>query len=102
MPLLKALLEEDNDATLEELCTRMENVTGVRVSVPTMCRILQRLELGRKKKTIHATEAGTPRVQKLRSQYWKTIGEVALQDLVFIDETGVNLAMMRHYARAFL
>jgi hypothetical protein len=39
-------------------------------------------------------------VQNLRSQYWKTIGEVRLQDLVFIDETGVNLAMNRRYARA--
>jgi transposase len=39
-------------------------------------------------------------VQNLRSQYWKTIGEVRLKDLVFIDETGVNLAMTRRYARA--
>lgn len=100
MPLLEALLEEDNDATLKELCTRIESRTGIKVSVPTMCRILQKLELGRKKKTLHATEAGTERVQRLRSQYWSTIGAVALQDLVFIDETGLNLAMNRHYARA--
>ena len=39
-------------------------------------------------------------MQKLSSQYWTTIGEVCLKDLVFIDETGVNLAMTRHYARA--
>jgi len=39
-------------------------------------------------------------VQKLRSQYWTTIREVCLKDLVFIDETGVNLAMTRRYARA--
>jgi hypothetical protein len=36
----------------------------------------------------------------LRSQYWATIGEVGLKDLVFIDETGVNVAMTRPYARA--
>jgi hypothetical protein len=36
----------------------------------------------------------------LRREYWKTIGEVKLSDLVFIDETGVNLAMTRRYARA--
>lgn len=100
MPLIEALIEEDNDATLEQLCVRVEEKTGVKVSVPTMCRILQKLELGRKKKTIHATEAETERVQKLRTQYWKVIGEIALKDLVFIDETGVNLAMTRHYARA--
>ena len=28
------------------------------------------------------------------------MGEVCLKDLVFIDETGVNLAMTRRYARA--
>ncbi len=39
-------------------------------------------------------------MQNLRSQYWTTIGEVQLQDLVFLDETGVNLAMTRRYGRA--
>ncbi|WNN92181.1 transposase [Gloeocapsopsis dulcis] len=36
----------------------------------------------------------------MSSQYWTTIGEVRLKDLVFIDETGVNLAMTRRYGRA--
>ena len=65
-----------------------------------MCRLLQRLELTRKKKTLHASEAQTERVQKLRAQYWTAIGDVQLCDLVFLDETGVNLAMTRGYARA--
>lgn len=42
----------------------------------------------------------TERVQNLRREYWTTIGEVKLSDLVFIDETGVNIAMTRHFARA--
>ena len=46
------------------------------------------------------SEAQSERVQKLRQEYWTTIGEVELSDLVLIDETGVNLAMTRHYARA--
>ncbi len=45
-------------------------------------------------------EAKTERVQKLRREYWTTIGAAKLSDLVFIDETGVNLAMTRDYARA--
>jgi transposase len=94
------LVEEDNDATLQQLCDRTEEKTGLKVSVPTMCRLLQRLELTRKKKTLHASEADTLRVQKLRAQYWTILGEVKLSDLVFIDETGVNLAMTRGYARA--
>ena len=47
------LVEEDNDATLEQLCTRLQAKTKTKVSVPTMCRLLQRLELTRKKKTLH-------------------------------------------------
>ena len=94
------LVEEDNDATLKQLCTRLFEKTGTEVSLPTMCRLLQKLELTRKKKTLHASEAQTQRVQKLRAQYWTAIGDVKLSDLVFIDETGVNLAMTRRYARA--
>lgn len=52
------------------------------------------------KKTLHADEAHTDRVQNLRREYWATIGEVKRADLVFIDETGVNIAMSRHFARA--
>ena len=47
--LLRQLVRDDPDLTLHELCTRIAAETGVRVSVPTMCRILQRLGLPRKK-----------------------------------------------------
>ncbi|MDZ4877539.1 MAG: IS630 family transposase ISMae26 [Chroococcidiopsis cubana SAG 39.79] len=98
--ILSQLVEEDNDATLQQLSVRLAEKTGIKVSIPTICRLLQRLELTRKKKTLHADEAQSERVQKLRREYWTTIGEVCLKDLVFIDETGVNLAMTRRYARA--
>lgn len=39
-------------------------------------------------------------MQRLRVEYWHTIGEVKLSDLVFVDEAGVNLAMSRHDARS--
>ena len=39
-------------------------------------------------------------MQQLRVQYWQEIGAVNLKDLVFVDETGCNLAMTRRYARA--
>ncbi len=45
-------------------------------------------------------EAESERGQNLRREYWTSIGEVKLSDLVFIDETGINLAMTRGYARA--
>ncbi|WP_414587013.1 hypothetical protein [Scytonema sp. PCC 10023] len=34
---------------------------------------------------MHTTEKYTERVQKLRAEYWTTIGSVNLKDLVFID-----------------
>ena len=50
---------------------------------------------------MHASERDTERVQQLRVEYWHEIGEVKLTDLVFVDETGSNLAMTRRYARSF-
>jgi transposase len=47
--VVQRLMGADPDATLEELCTGVAAETGVRVSVPTMCRVLQRLGLPRKK-----------------------------------------------------
>jgi len=48
-PIVKALVEADNDATLAELCEQLEQKTGVRISVSVMCRLLQKLNLTRKK-----------------------------------------------------
>jgi transposase len=47
--IVQRLMGANPDATLEELCTGVAAETGVRVSVPTMCRVLQRLGLPRKK-----------------------------------------------------
>ena len=53
--LIVTLVEEDNDAILLELCSRLEERTGVKVSRATMGRITQKLNLTRKKK--HCTRA---------------------------------------------
>jgi transposase len=47
--MIQRLVSDHPDATLQELCTGVAAATGVRVSVPTMCRVLQRLGLPRKK-----------------------------------------------------
>lgn len=48
--LITTLVEEDNDAILVELCSRLEERIGVKVSRATMGRITQKLNLTRKKK----------------------------------------------------
>jgi transposase len=45
----RRLVADHPDATLEEVCTRVAADRGVRVSVPTMCRVLRRLGLPRNK-----------------------------------------------------
>ena len=47
--IVQRLVGDHPDATLEELCTGVAGETGLRVSVPTMCRVRQRLGLPRKK-----------------------------------------------------
>ena len=47
--LVRQLVHDNTDITLEELCARVAAARGVRVSVATMCRGLQRLGLPRKK-----------------------------------------------------
>ena len=46
---IRHFVGDNPDATLQELCAGVAAETGVRVSVPTMCRVLQRLGLLRKK-----------------------------------------------------
>ncbi len=49
LPILQALVEAQPDALLVELCERFAQQTGVEVSVSTMQRAVQRLELSVKK-----------------------------------------------------
>jgi transposase len=46
---IQALADRLPDATLEQYCVAWEQETGQRVSVPTMCRALQRFDRPRKK-----------------------------------------------------
>ena len=50
LPIVKALVEAQPDALLEELCERLAEETAITVSVSTMQRAVQSLELSVKKK----------------------------------------------------
>jgi transposase len=97
--LLVELMEKNNDATLEELCDLLEKATGVRVGKSTMGRISQKLNYSLKK-TLYAPEKEKIEVQHKRVEYWEIVRGIKVENLVFIDESGVNLAMVRLYARA--
>ena len=57
--VIQRLVGGHPDATLQELCAGVAAETGVRVSVPTMCRALQHLGLPRKKS--HSTRRSATR-----------------------------------------
>jgi hypothetical protein len=54
------------------------------------------------KKTLHAAEKNSDRVQKKRVEFRELLRDISEEDLIFIDESGVNLAMVRLYARAII
>lgn len=41
-----------------------------------------------------------PRVQKLRCEYWEQVRDIPPENLVFLDETGVELGLTRTHARS--
>lgn len=93
---LLELVRQQPDATLAELRTRL----GVACSIMTIFRVLRRHLITRKKKTQHAQERDTSRVQKQRRAFRKKLATVAPEHLVFVDETGATTAMGRTYGRA--
>jgi transposase len=56
--------------------------------------------LAAQKKSLHASERDTARVQQARADYRELIAPLDREHLKFIDESGVNLAMTRRYGRA--
>jgi len=97
---LRGILANRADVTLAEACELLFDATGLWVSPSTMCRTLQRLNLPRKKRTSRSSQALSERVQHLRQDYWAKVTAIALKDLVFLDEMGVLLGLMRTHARA--
>lgn len=49
---------------------------------------------------MRSSQAATPRVQKLRVEYWEKVKDIEPENLVFLDETGVILGLARTHARS--
>jgi transposase len=54
----------------------------------------------REKKSLHASERDTPRVEQARVTYQQRTASLDLRRVKFVDEAGINLAMTRLYGRA--
>ena len=95
MRLLK-LIEEQPDATLLELRDRL----GIDCSIMAIDRALKRHQITRKKKTSHAAERDSPRVQEQRKEFQEKLASVEPNRVVFVDETATTTAMDRSFGRA--
>jgi transposase len=93
---LRRLVEEQPDATLQELRERL----GIVGSIMIVWRALRKLDITRKKKSKHAAERDDPRVQKMRRSFRKEVAVIEPGRLVFVDETGVTTAMTPTHGRA--
>jgi transposase len=65
---LRKWLKEQPDLTLKELIDRLASDTGIAVSEPTMCRVLQQLGM-RRKKRLYMPRSGTA-----RAYIWHAVG----------------------------
>jgi transposase len=90
------LVAQQPDATLAELRARL----GIRCSLMTIARALQRHQITRKKKTLYADEQKSPGVQRQRRVFKKKLASVDAAHLVFVDEVGATTGMTRSYGRA--
>ncbi|MDH6086858.1 IS630 family transposase [Umezakia ovalisporum] len=49
---------------------------------------------------MHASEKDTERVQLSRVEFWRQLQSIPAEDLIFLDELGANLSLIRHSSRA--
>lgn len=93
---LADLVRENPDATLEQL----KQQGGFTCSLKTLWYALDRLDLTRKKKSLHADQRDRPDVQAKREQFRREVSAIEPETLVFVDETGINTTMTPAYGRA--
>lgn len=76
LAILEQIVKANNDATLDELRYQLEQKTGVLIGRSTVDRMLRKLNLTFKKKTLHPTEKESERVQHQRLEFWQLMQSV--------------------------
>jgi transposase len=93
---LKLALQEQPDATLEELRQRC----GINASITSVFRALRRLDITRKKKTLQAAEQLEDEIDRERQEWLADVEGVAPGRLIFLDQSNAKTDMTRRYGRA--
>ena len=68
--------------------------------MPAPCAESSKNQTGQLKKTLRSSQAQTQEKQQQRLDYWSQVKEVDAKNLVFLDEMGVLLGLMRTRARS--
>lgn len=97
---MRRLVHEHSDATLAEISAEPE--AAARPTRECAHHVADRHIPGAspQKKSLHAAERDSPGVQKACQESHHGIASLDCQRLQIVDESGVNLAMTRRYARA--
>ena len=99
---LQAAVAAQADLTLAELKERLFQEKKLEISIGWLWSTLKRL--GKRlglcfKKTLHATEQDSERVQKLRAEFRASIDRESAENIIFLDESGTTTEMIRRYGR---
>jgi len=97
---LRSIVEDNPDATRDELVELFGERTGQATSPAAITRALKKAGITRKKKTFYAAEQDEERIATARLEFEAALASWDAEHLVFIDESGSNIAMARRYARA--
>ena len=93
-------VRQQPEVTAAEVRDRLAELTEVQVSVSTIRLALHRWGLTRKKKTWPAPECAQEEVQQARAAFEQALPTVPVAQVQVVDETGVNLGMVRRYGWA--
>ncbi len=88
-----AMLKNNPDCTVEDFCDIWRKTAGTKISRAAMLRALHRFGHSFKKKSFRASEQLTARVQSLRSEFASKVKDIPPERMVFLDESGSNVAM---------
>ncbi|WP_156311982.1 IS630 family transposase [Methylobacterium platani] len=97
---LRALIDAQDDITLEEMRARLREEHDLTVGLGTLWSFLDARGLTYKKKTAHATEQNRPDVKAAREAWFEDQPELDPARLVFLDETWTSTNMARLRGRS--
>lgn len=97
---LRKALQEQPDATLEELRQHMREHCGIEVSVMSVHRTLLRMGITRKKKTPQPAEQLDDEIDRERQAWLMDVEDVAPERFIFFDQSNAKTNMTRRYGRA--